>query len=146
MKKMAVTSIGYSKLELPINLKLNKMLIEGLYTVLSVDRKDQELKAKVKLHKEHEVFKGHFPGSPVMPGVCMIQMTKELTESTLGKELFLQVASNVKFMAIINPEINHTIDLTLNIIEEDDHVKVKNTTSYDDTIALKLSATFKILK
>lgn len=121
------------------------MLIEGLYTVLSIERNGQALKVTLKLHKEHEVFKGHFPGNPVLPGVCMIQMIKELIEENLGKQLFLCMASNVKFMAIINPEVNDIIDLELDIAEENDLVKVKNTISIEETVALKLSATFKVM-
>jgi 3-hydroxyacyl-[acyl-carrier-protein] dehydratase len=122
------------------------MLIEGLYKVQNIKQNDQEVRASVKLNAAHDVFKGHFPGSPVMPGVCMIQMIKELTEKTLGKKLFLNIASNVKFMAIINPMVNETIDLKLIITEVEDVIKVKNVTSYDDTVALKLSATFKIIE
>jgi 3-hydroxyacyl-[acyl-carrier-protein] dehydratase len=122
------------------------MLIEGLYTIQSLEQNDQEVKASVKLNAAHDVFKGHFPDSPVMPGVCMIQMIKEITEQTLGKKLFLNVASNVKFMAIINPVVNETIDLLLTISESEGIVKVKNVTSYGDTVALKLSATFKIME
>ena len=121
------------------------MLIEGLYTVESFEKEEQTVKATVKLNAAHEVFKGHFPGNPVMPGVCMIQIIKELTEQATDKTLFLSVASNVKFMAIINPEKNDTIQLTLNVTEEGGTVKVKNTTTFDDTLALKLSATFTIL-
>lgn len=121
------------------------MLIEGLYSIVTFDKDGQEIKATVKLNAEHEVFKGHFPGNPIMPGVCMIQMIKELIEKAIDKELFLSVASNVKFMAIINPEKNETIQLKLTLTEEGDIVKVKNITSFDDTIALKLSATFKIM-
>ncbi len=119
------------------------MLIEGLYTVQKIEQNGPELKAKVKLHAAHDVFKGHFPGNPIMPGVCMIQMIKELTEEAVGKELFLSIASNVKFMAKISPVENEVIDLTLTITEDDTVVKVKNVTSYGETIALKLSATFK---
>lgn len=122
------------------------MLIEGLYKVQNIEQNDQEVRASVKLNAAHDVFKGHFPGSPVMPGVCMIQMIKELTEETLGKKLFLNIASNVKFMAIINPVVNETIDLKLIITETEGVIKVKNVTSYDDTVALKLSATFKIIE
>jgi len=121
------------------------MLIEGLYSIVTFDKDGQEIKATVKLNAEHEVFKGHFPGNPIMPGVCMIQMIKELIEKAMEKTLFLSVASNVKFMAIINPEKNETIQLSLNLTEDGDIVKVKNITSFDDTIALKLSATFKIM-
>ena len=122
------------------------MLIEGLYTVQSIDQNDQEVSAKVKLHKEHDVFKGHFPGNPIMPGVCMMQMIKEITEQITGQKLFLSVATNVKFMAKINPEENEIIDLNLKISEDNDIIKVKNITSFDQTIALKLSTTFKIVK
>ncbi len=121
------------------------MLIEGLYAISTFEKDGQEIKATVKLNAEHEVFKGHFPGNPIMPGVCMIQMIKELIEKAIGKELFLSVASNVKFMAIINPEKNEIIQLSLTLTEDGDIVKVKNITSFDDTIALKLSATFKII-
>jgi 3-hydroxyacyl-[acyl-carrier-protein] dehydratase len=119
------------------------MLIKGLYTVVSNEKTEEGLKVTVKLHKEHEVFKGHFPDEPLLPGVCMIQMTKELVEAELEKELFLSVASNVKFMAKINPEVNEIIDLSLTLKEEDDFIKVKNVTSYDETVALKLNVTFK---
>ena len=120
------------------------MLIKGLYTVEEVSKTDQGINAKVRLNKDHEVFKGHFPGNPVMPGVCMIQMIKELTEESLGKELFLEVSSNIKFMAIINPEINPTLNVELAILEDGEQVKVKNATSFGDTLALKLNATFRV--
>lgn len=121
------------------------MLIKDLYSVENFEYQDYTVNATLKLNKDHEVFKGHFPGNPVLPGVCMIQIIKELTEKAITKKLFLSIASNVKFMAIINPEKNDTIALSLYIAEEDEIVKVKNTTSFEDTVALKLSATFKVL-
>lgn len=122
------------------------MLIKDLYSIQSFEFEEQTVNATINLNKHHRVFEGHFPGNPVMPGVCMIQMVKELTEKAIRKSLFLAVTSNVKFMAIINPEKNDTIELIIDIKEEDGVVKVKNTTSFEDTLALKLNATFKVLK
>ncbi|SDM38557.1 hotdog family protein [Kriegella aquimaris] len=121
------------------------MLIKELYTIKAFEQNGENVAATVKLYKEHDIFKGHFPGNPVMPGVCMIQIIKELTEKAVGKELFLSTSSNIKFMAIINPEKNDTLVLNLTISEDDNQIKVKNTSFFDDTLALKLSATFKIL-
>lgn len=121
------------------------MLIEGLYKVVSTENTASGILAKIHLNKDHAIFKGHFPGNPVMPGVCMIQIIKELTEEATGKNLFLSVSSNIKFMAIINPEINPDLTLTIEIAEENGEVKVKNVSSYDDTVALKLNATFKVV-
>lgn len=122
------------------------MLIEGLYKVTSTENTENGILGKVHLNKDHAIFKGHFPGNPVMPGVCMIQIIKELTEEATGKNLFLAVSSNIKFMAIINPEKNPDLQLVIDIAEENDEVKVKNITSYEDTVALKLNATFKIIE
>jgi len=121
------------------------MLIEGLYKVIANEKTAEGISAKIKLNKEHAIFKGHFPGNPVMPGVCMIQIIKELTEEATGKNLFLSVSSNIKFMAIINPDKNPELQLVIDIAEDNGVVKVKNTTSFEETVALKLSATFKII-
>ena len=121
------------------------MLIEGLYTVEDFQKDDQGVSAKIQLNNEHDIFKGHFPGNPVMPGVCMLQIIKELTERATEKQLFLSVSSNIKFMAIINPEVNPILQLSISITEEDGVIKIKNTSSFEDIVALKLSATFKIL-
>lgn len=121
------------------------MLIKGLYSIQAFEQVGETVTATIKLFKEHEIFKGHFPGNPVMPGVCMIQIIKELTEKHIKKELFMASASNIKFMAIINPDKNDILTLTLAISEEDDQIKVKNTSSFDETLALKLNATFKII-
>ena len=121
------------------------MLIEGLYKVTATENTSEGILAAVHLNKNHEIFKGHFPGNPVMPGVCMIQIIKELTEEAIDKDLFLTVSSNIKFMAIINPEKNHDLQLAIDIVQENGEVKVKNTTSFEDTVALKLSATFKVI-
>lgn len=122
------------------------MLIEGLYKVTATENTSEGILAKVHLNKDHAIFKGHFPGNPVMPGVCMIQIIKELTEKATGKNLFLAVSSNIKFMAIINPEKNPNIQVAIDIAEENGEVKVKNTTSFEGTVALKLNATFKIVE
>lgn len=121
------------------------MLIEGLYSVLDFEKEDSKATASIKLNKDHAVFQGHFPGNPIMPGVCMIQIIKELTEKFVEKKLFLSLVSNVKFMAIINPEKNEVIQLVLEMTTDGEIIKVKNTTTFDDTLALKLNANFKIL-
>ena len=119
------------------------MLIEGLYTTETFDKNVEGISAQIKLNPKHEIFKGHFPGKPIMTGVCMIQIIKELTERSLGQDLFLSVASNVKFMAIINPETDPILLIDINLSEMDGLFKVKSTTIFGETVALKLNATFK---
>lgn len=72
----------------------------------------------------------------------MMQIVKELTEEFTGKKLFLKSASNVKFMAIINPFETPKLTMQLDIKEVENEVKVKNTTAFGETIALKMSVIY----
>ncbi|QSW91265.1 MULTISPECIES: 3-hydroxyacyl-ACP dehydratase [Flavobacterium] len=123
------------------------MVLKDFYEVISQEKTgDSKFKIRILVNANHEVFKGHFPGNPIMPGVCMIQIIKELTETITESSLMIQTLSNVKFMALINPEINPELLLELDIITtEDDLVKVKNTTYFNETTALKLSNVYKKL-
>lgn len=120
------------------------MLLKDFYKVTSIENKDESnYNASVFLNKDHDVFKGHFPGNPVTPGVCMMQIIKELCEKILDEKLMLKTASNVKFMALINPEVNPDLRVELSINSNDaGEIKVKNTTYFEDTVALKLSNTY----
>lgn len=120
------------------------MLLKDFYTVNSFDTVDgQKYVATIMLNKGHDVFKGHFPDNPVTPGVCMMQIIKELTQEAVKTSLTMKSASNIKFMALINPEVNPLLRLELDIVvAEDNTVKVKNTSYFDETVALKLSCIY----
>ena len=121
------------------------MLLKDFYNILSLDKIDgQKYNAVISINEKHEVFKGHFPGNPVMPGVCMMQIIKELAEEISGSSLMMQSLSNVKFMALINPEVTPELKLELEVTEtEDQTIKVKNTTSFNETVALKMGSVYK---
>ncbi|MEQ3661712.1 MAG: 3-hydroxyacyl-[acyl-carrier-protein] dehydratase [Flavobacterium sp.] len=120
------------------------MLLKDFYIVKKIEKiSETKCNAIIVLNKNHEVFKGHFPGNPVTPGVCMMQIIKELSQEFIGSSLVMTSSSNVKFMAIINPELNNTLRLELDFMGDiASEVKVKNTTYFDETVALKLTNTY----
>ncbi|QZL00250.1 3-hydroxyacyl-ACP dehydratase [Flavobacterium psychrophilum] len=121
------------------------MLLKDFYKVISLEKNDsQKYLAIILVNENHEVFKGHFPGNPIMPGVCMMQIIKEITEQITERLLIMQSLTNVKFMALINPEVTPELRLELDITVTDDGlVKVKNTTYFNQRVALKLSSVYK---
>lgn len=121
------------------------MLLKDFYSIKSIDKNDEYNYVVILfINEKHDVFKGHFPGNPIMPGVCMMQIIKELTEQITNTTLVMQSLSNVKFMALINPFVTPELRLELNITNtEADTIKVKNTTYFDETIALKLGSVYK---
>lgn len=49
------------------------------------------------------IYQAHFPGEPITPGVCIVQMGKELVEDALQQELHISYVKNVKFLSILTP-------------------------------------------
>jgi 3-hydroxyacyl-[acyl-carrier-protein] dehydratase len=123
------------------------MVLENFYEIKSKEAGEDSgtFDFQIKVNSSHPIFKGHFPDNPVMPGVCMMQIIKEITEEIIHSKLFMQKCANVKFMALINPEINPVLQLQLNISQVEEIVKVKSTTKFNDTIALKMSAEYRIV-
>ena len=54
------------------------------YHILSSDITTDAGVFCVALNADCEVYQGHFPGEPISPGVCNIQMIKECAERCLG--------------------------------------------------------------
>lgn len=116
------------------------MLIPHFYSVKQFNFTVNQLKSIIELNPEHDVFKGHFPNNPVTPGVCMLQILKELTEQATTTNLFIKECSNVKFMALINPEVNAVLAITIDINPLEENFKIKASASFNETVALKVSA------
>lgn len=46
---------------------------------------EDRLAFRVRLDAAHPVYAGHFPGNPVLPGVCTLQIVRECLERGTGR-------------------------------------------------------------
>ena len=123
-----------------------QMLIKGFYKLNEIRKTDEnEYEALIHLNKDHDVFKGHFPGNPVAPGVCMLQILKEITAEIVDKKLVMESSNNIKFMALINPEVTPDLRLSIVLNNEDNLVNVRSICYFNDTVALKMGVKYTIL-
>ncbi len=122
------------------------MLLKNFYTIKEINPSDKEnIEVVIELNKDHEIYKGHFPGNPVVPGVCLTQLIKEIIENIEARDVMLVYANNIKFMAVVNPEINNIlqIDLKIKHDEEQNIIKVNSVTHYKDKVFYKFKGNFK---
>src|SRR3954471_5203840 len=89
------------------------MLSGDFYYTTALDEHDGRINAVLEINAEHTIFDGHFPGQPVVPGVCMVQIVKEILESVLAKETRLISADHLKFLTVIDPTENNIIHAEL---------------------------------
>ena len=80
------------------------MLRNDLYTTGSIIKTNSLHLAPVTLNPAHPIFSGHFPGQPVLPGVCMLEMVKEILEELLQQQLRISKGPQIKFLSMIIPE------------------------------------------
>jgi len=73
--------------------------------------------AELELDSAHEIFQGHFPGRPVLPGVCQVEMVRELAEEITGTKLMLTQASQIKYMNLIDPVLNPALRINIRLTE-----------------------------
>lgn len=79
------------------------MLRDDFYFVTETGKNSSSAVYHIRLNPSHAIFKAHFPGEPVTPGVCLIQMGRELAEDFIGRLLRLKFLKNVKFLSVLSP-------------------------------------------
>ena len=118
-------------------------LTEGFFIIESTNDSDNGFEAVLRTNPEHPIYKAHFPGSPITPGVCVIQAAGELLENKLGYKLYLQSIKNVKFLMVIIPEEGKKIRYSFsNIVEDENGVKAQVVVSDDAMVYAKISLIF----
>ncbi|MCF0056428.1 3-hydroxyacyl-ACP dehydratase [Dyadobacter sp. CY356] len=80
------------------------MFPDSLYKITGFDVTPDTIFATISLNPDHIIFEGHFPDSPVLPGVVQLQIVKELLEKYLGRTLKMKTMRSAKFLQVINPK------------------------------------------
>lgn len=119
------------------------ILLGDFFEIVSLQTEEGSINALLEINAGHRIFEGHFPNQPVVPGVCMMQMVKEIVEQVMDKKTDLSAATEIKFLAVIDPTQNNIISTTIKYnIEEGAKLKVVASLFKDDTIHFRMKATF----
>ena len=115
-----------------------------LYKVLNDSYSDECTKFDIELNPDHFIYHAHFPEEPITPGVCLIQIAKELLESCVNHALHIEKIKNVKFLSVVSPIDTQRVTYTIgNIIKtnENGSIKTQVVVSNENTKFAKISMT-----
>ena len=119
------------------------MLQGDFFNINTLEITGLDVKADLVINAGHKIFEGHFPGQPVVPGVCMMQMVKEIIEEVTQKKTNLVKAHEMKFLAIIDPQQNNIINATLKYsLEENGNMNVVAVFFKDELTHFKFKGLF----
>jgi 3-hydroxyacyl-[acyl-carrier-protein] dehydratase len=120
------------------------MSLENYYTIEKEEILENKAVYKIALNTNHNMYQGHFPEFPLLPGAVQIEMIQELLEKSLHSKISLKTAKNIKYLGMINPSQHSSllIDLQWN---EDETIKLKasiKSLAEEGKIMLKYSAEY----
>jgi len=119
------------------------MLMNDFYSCRDIAVLDNELNCTLVFNAEHDIFRGHFPGNPVVPGVCTMEIVKELLQQQVSRPLILRSTGNVKFLQLVTPDI--TPVMKINWKEDETGYTVKASLSRESAVLFKFDGNY-ILK
>lgn len=123
------------------------MLLNSFFKILSVEPAADGMVAHVAINQEHKIYKAHFPGQPITPGVCQIQMVTELLSLQLGAKVELTDIKNVKYMAVISPGETQEFDIRiLKMAEADGVCKLTVVMEGTERVFSKMSLTYHVVR
>ncbi len=118
------------------------MLTDPIFKISSINSTEGLISAALEIDVNHEIFTGHFPDQPVVPGACMVQLVKDVLEKRLDKKIQLKIANNLKFLELITPQVITNIQLQLAYIIEEDQVKVNGDLIAEGVIYFKFQGIY----
>ena len=123
------------------------MLRDSFFIIESKSQYTNGLELNIELNSDHTIYQAHFPGEPITPGVCQIQIVTEILEEYLGKSVILSDIKTVKYVAVISPVETPHIKVLMKKIEViDDLCKVNVIFSSNETIFSKMSMTYHVVR
>ena len=121
-----------------------KMLLDYYYSIKNQQITEKGALFDVALLPECNVYEGHFPGMPVAPGVCNIQMIKECVERVTGKQLQLESIAQCKFTTLVTPQQHPELTIRIELVEnEEKQIKVIASMGRDETEYMVFKGEFK---
>lgn len=97
------------------------------------------------LNQHCDIYRGHFPGNPVTPGVVMMAIARELLCAETGYKLTLAGAPSVKYTALLSPVEYPTVSWDITWSRNDaDKLSAKITLHADATTFARMSLSFII--
>ena len=128
-------------------------LKNNLYKIISKEEVNSIFNYTVELNPSCVIYQAHFPGEPITPGVCIVQIGKEVIEdllleqSSVSRRLEIIKAKNIKFLSVISP--NETPILTYQVrklVFSDDKMTIETqiVVNSDDKSMAKISLVLKL--
>lgn len=118
-------------------------MLNSLYFIEALNKTDEIITAEISINPEHEILKAHFPDQAVVPGVCMLEMIKDVLSEARLKRMSLVQSSYVKFLHLLTPQQTTHVSVVLNVKQQQNFISCDASIQWGDTIFMKSKADYQ---
>lgn len=93
-----------------------KKYVAQFFTLEAGEKNGNSATYRCRLHPEAPVFKAHFPGFPVLPGVLTLKMVVDAINASQffsTQTLMVQSIGNAKYLAVVNPQETQEVEISV---------------------------------
>lgn len=93
-----------------------KQYVAQFFTLEAGEKNGNSATYRCRLHPEAPVFKAHFPGFPVLPGVLTLKMVVDAINASQffsTQTLTVQSIGNAKYLAVVNPQETQEVEISV---------------------------------
>ena len=93
-----------------------KQYVAQFFTLEAGEKNGNSATYRCRLHPEAPVFKSHFPGFPVLPGVLTLKMVVDAINASQffsTQTLTVQSIGNAKYLAVVNPQETQEVEISV---------------------------------
>lgn len=116
-------------------------LLNDFYTRNNWKQDDSNISCDIVFNPQHDIFKGHFPEHPVVPGVCTMSFIKKALEDALNQKLILKEAGAVKFLQLILPD--HHVTMNIKFQQDEKGISAQTSLLNEGKPAFKMNALYQ---
>ena len=93
------------------------MFLNNLFSISSTESTSEKISAEIQIAPDHKIFEGHFPDSPVTPGVVQLQIVKDILETHFHTSLTMKTMRTCKFLHILNPVETPALTIDIKFVQ-----------------------------
>ncbi|MCB9252450.1 MAG: hypothetical protein H6605_08260 [Flavobacteriales bacterium] len=119
---------------------------QEIYKILRSEKDaDGILNVDIRLNPDHKIYEGHFKSHKIVPGVLILKILKDILVSEVKNKLLLTESKNIKFIALIEPEKDPQLRISILYKTIDETLTVSAEIRNDQVLFIKFQGNYKTL-
>ena len=118
---------------------------DELFIISGIIEDSEGYQVCVSIEPSHPILKGHFPGHPLVPGVCLLVLFRRILKNIHHPCEFVLCCDSLKFVKVLSPDLYSNFEVfVVGGSDENERITIK-VKSQEKLFALFIGRFYKII-